>query len=132
MLLGNGHEDIDHLGVELCARTAANLFAGVIEGQGFTVWAVADHGVERVSDGKDSRPEWNLFAPKGAGIAAAVKKLLVSKHDFRRIAQERDANQHVIADFAMLAHDLLFVVVERAGFAKDAVGNGHLSDVVEE
>jgi len=42
---GDGHEDVDHFGVELGAGAAADFFAGVGHGKGTAVGAVADHGV---------------------------------------------------------------------------------------
>ena len=69
---------------------------------------------------------------QAARIAGAIKKLLMGQHDFRSVAQKRYPNQHVVADLAVAAHDLLFVVVERPWLAQDAVGNGHFADIVKE
>src|SRR5581483_487753 len=67
-----------------------------------------------------------------AGIAGTIEKFLVSEDDFRGIAQKRDANEHVVADLAVFAHDLLFIVRERPGLAQNTVWNRHFADVVEE
>ena len=130
MLLGDGGEDFDDLGIELRAGAAADFFAGVRERKGFAIGAVADHGVERVGDSENTGPEGDLIALEAAGIAGAVVELLVSEDDFGGIAEERDADEHVVADFAVFAHDLLFVVCKGTGFAENAIGDGHLADVV--
>src|SRR5580704_13834422 len=132
MFFGDGKEDFDYLRVELGAGAAADFFAGVGEWKGFAVRAVADHGVERVGDGENASAQGDLLAFEAAWIAGAIEELLVGEDDFRGIAKKRDANQHVVADFAVLAHDLLFVVGERAGLAENAVGNSHFADVVKE
>ena len=119
-------------GVELRAGAALDLFARVRERQSLAIGAVADHGVQRVRDGENARAEGNLLALQAARIAGAVEEFLVSEDDFCGVAQEGNADQHVVADFAVLAHDLLFVIGERAGLAQNAVGNGHLADVVQE
>ncbi len=81
----------------------------------------------------------NMRAPSGmasplqpARITGAVEIFLVGQHDFGGLAQEWDADQHVVADLAVRAHDRAFVVGQRTGLAQDAVGNGHLADVVQE
>ena len=132
MLLGNGHEHVDDLGVKLAAGAAFDFFTGVGHRQSSTVGAVADHGVERIRNRKNASTERNLFALQAAGIARAVKKLLVCQDDFSGVAQKRDANQHVVADLAVFAHFLFFRVIEGAGFTQNAVGDGHFADVVEE
>ena len=128
----DGGEDFDHFGVELRAGAAANFFASVAHWQGFAVGAVADHGVERISDGENAGAEGDLIAFEAAGVAAPVEEFLVSEDDFGGITQERDADEHVVADFAVRAHDLLFIVGEGPRFAENAVGDGHFADVVEE
>jgi len=132
MLFGDGGEDFDDFGVELRAGAAANFFAGVGHRQSAAVGAVTDHGVERVGDRENAGAEGNLVAFQAARIAGAVVELLVSKDDFRRIAEKRDADEHVVADFAVLAHDLLFVIGQRAWFAENAVGDSHFADIMKE
>src|SRR5712692_6119259 len=132
VLLRNGHKHVDYRWVELAAGAALNLFAGMGHRQSSAVRTVADHGIERIRDGKDARSERNLFALQPPRVTGAVKKLLVSEHDFRSIAQKRNANQQVVADLAVFAHDLFFVVVQGTWFAKYAIGNGHFADIVEE
>src|SRR5713101_9042749 len=132
VLLRNGHKHVDDRGVKLTAGAALNLFAGMGHRQSSAVRTVADHGIERIRDGKDARTERNLVALQSPGVTRAVKKLLVRENDFRGIAQKRNANQHVVADLAVLAHSLFFRVVQRTGLAKNSVLNGHLADIVEE
>src|SRR6266446_8748317 len=132
VLLRNGHKHIDYRWIKLAPGAALNLVAGMGHGQGSAVGTVADHGIHRIRDGKDARTERNLFTLQSAGVARAVKKLLVRENDLRGVAQKRNANQHVVADLAVFAHDLFFVVVQGTWFAQDAVGNGHLADIVEE
>src|SRR6516225_5831146 len=125
------HKHFDYFRVELATGAALDFFARVRHWQRPAVRAVADHGIERIGDGEDARSERNLVSSQPARVAGAVVKLLVREHDFRGIAKKRDANQHVIAAFAMSAHDFLLVLVEGTGLSEDAVGNGHLADVVE-
>jgi hypothetical protein len=132
VLFWDGEEDFDHFGIELGAGTAADFIARMAHRKSFAVGAVADHGVEGVGDGEDARSEWNFFAAEAAGITGAVKEFLVGENDFGGIAEKGNARQDVVADFAVSAHDLFFVVVERAGFAEDGIGNGHFADVVKE
>src|SRR5580692_7810666 len=132
VLLRDGGEDFDDFGVELGAGAAANFFAGVGHGESFAVRAVANHGVERIGNGENTGAEGDLITFEAAGVAGAVVELLVSEDDFGGIAEERDADEHVVADFAVLAHDLFFVVGERTGFAENAIGDSHFADVVEE
>ena len=106
----DGGEDFDDFGVELCARTAANFFAGVGHGESAAVRAVADHGVERIGDGEDAGTEGDLITFEAARVSGAVVELLVSENDLRSLPEERDADEHVVADLAMLAHNLFFVV----------------------
>jgi len=63
------------------------------------------------------RAPGNIVAFQAPRVTGAVKKFLVRQNDFRGIAQEWDADQHVVADFAMLAHNLLFVFVSGPGCA---------------
>src|SRR5713226_8519293 len=132
VLLWNGHKHIDYRGIKLAAGAALNLVAGMGHGQGSAVGTVADHGIHRIRDGKDARTERNLVALQSPGVTRAVKRLLVRENDFRGIAQKRNANQHVVADLAVLAHSLFFRVVQRTGLAKNSVLSGHLADIVEE
>jgi len=132
VLFRDGGEDFDDFGIELGAGAAANFFAGVGHGESFAVGAVADHGVEGIGDSENTGAERDLVALESAGVAGAVVELLVSEDDFGGIAKERDADEHVVADFAVLAHDLFFVVGERTGFAENAIRDGHFADVVEE
>src|SRR3984885_7020432 len=128
MLVGNRHEDFDYLRVKLRARAAANLFTGMGHRQSSAVGAVADHGVEGVGYGEYSGAEGDLLLFEATGIAGTVEKLLMGEDDLCSIPQERNANEHVVADLAVPAHDLLFVVVQGARFAEDDVRDGHLSD----
>src|SRR6266478_3812212 len=132
VLLWDSHKDVDDRWIKLASGAALNLVAGMGHGQGAAVGTVADHGIHRIRDGKDARTERNLVALQSPGVTRAVKKLLVRENDFRGVAQKRNANQHVVADLAVYAHDLLFVVVQGARFAQNAIGNGHLADIVEE
>lgn len=132
VLLGDGGEDFDDFGIELRAGAATNLFTSVAHRQSFAVGAVADHGVERIGDGEDAGAERNLIALEAARVAGAIEELLVGEHDLGSIPKERDANEHVVADLAMFAHDLLFVVGERSRFAENAIGDSHFADVMEE
>src|SRR5882762_9076872 len=75
VLFGDGHEDVDDLGIKLAARTALNLLAGVGHRESAAIGAIADHGVERVGDGEYAGAQRDLVALQAAGIAGAVKKL---------------------------------------------------------
>src|SRR6266446_3711772 len=43
VLFGDGHEDIDDLGIKLAARTALNLLARMGHGQSSAIGPIADH-----------------------------------------------------------------------------------------
>src|SRR5215831_242055 len=127
----DGHKHLDDFRIELAAGAALNFLARVRHRQRPAIRPVADHGIERVSNGENARSHRNLIASQPPRVARAVIKLLMREDDFCGIAEERDANQHVVADFAVRAHDFLFVVVERTGLSQNAVRNGHLADIVE-
>src|SRR5579859_2705512 len=103
-------EDLHDFGIELRPGAAANLFAGMGHGQSAAVRAVADHRVERIGDRENARSQGYLVAPEASRIAGAVEKFLVGQYDFRSVPEKRDADKHVVANLAVLPHDLLFVV----------------------
>src|SRR6266436_8120430 len=132
MFFRNGQKDLDDLWVKLAAGATFDLFAGVGHRQGSAIRTVADHGIERIRNRKYARSQRNLITLQSAGIAGTVKELLMGEDDFCRVAQKRDANQHVVADFAVFAHFPFFRFIEWAGFAQDAVWDSHLANIVEE
>src|SRR6266850_6932564 len=81
VLLGDGHKDVNDLGIKLAARTALNLLAGMGHGQSPAIGPIADHSVQRVRDREYASSQRDLVAPQAARIARAVKKLLVGQHD---------------------------------------------------
>jgi len=111
MLFRDGQEDIDDFGIELSTGATADFFAGMANGKRFAIRAVADHGVERIRNGKYAGAERNLLAFEAARIAGAVKKFLVRENDFSGVAQKGNSNKHVVADLTVAAHDLFFVVI---------------------
>ena len=127
----DGEEYLDDARVELGAGAALDLFAGVGYGECAAVGAVGNHGVQGIGDGEYARADGDILAAEAAGVAGAVEELLVGEDDLGGVAEKGDASEHVVADLAVGAHDLLFLVVERAGLAEDAVGDGHLADIVE-
>src|SRR6516164_824129 len=131
MLLRDRQENFDNLRIELAAGASPDFLPRVWHREGPPIRPVADHGIERVGDGENTRPHRNLIASQAPGIARTVIKLLVREHNLRGIFKKWDANQHVVTDFAVRAHEFLFLVGKRAGFSQDAIGNGHLADVVE-
>ena len=100
-------------------------------GRAIAIVAVAQHGIESIGDGDDACPERNLFTAQATWIARTIEVLMVSQDDVSSISQERNASEHVIANLAVGADDLLFGVVERAGFAKNLAGDSHLADIVK-
>src|SRR6202166_4881969 len=117
MFLWDVHEYIHNLGIELRAGTPLNFAASVREWQSLSIGPVADHAVHGIGNCKNARSKLYIFALQFPGITGAIKKFLVSQHDFGGIAQERYANEHVVANIAVLPHDLLFFVVQRARLA---------------
>ena len=69
VLFGNGHKYVDDRRVKLAPGAALNLFASMRHRQGSAVGTVADHGIERIRDGKDARAERNLFTLQSPGVA---------------------------------------------------------------
>src|SRR5713226_5999702 len=132
MLLRNRQEYPDNSRVKLTARAALNFLTRMRHRQRFAIGPVADHGVERIGDGKYPRSKRNLVALQPARIARAVIEFLMRQHDLRGVPEKRDADQHVVPDLAVLAHDRLFIVVQGTGFPQDSIRNGHLADVVKE
>src|SRR3974390_1342222 len=132
MPVRDGEEHGDDFGIKLGAGAAANFVLGVGHRESAAVRAIANHGIESVGNGEYAGAERNLLAAEAMGVPGAVEKLLVSEDNFRRIAEKRNAAQHVVADFAVSAHDLFFVIVQGTRLAENGVGNSHLADVVEE
>src|SRR6266478_2528282 len=85
VLLRNGHKHIDYRWIKLASGPALCLVAGMGHGQGAPVGMVADHGFNRIRDGKHSRSERNLVALQSPGVTRPVKKLLVRDNDFRGV-----------------------------------------------
>lgn len=86
VLFGDREENLDDLGVELGSGTATDFLACVAHGEGAAVRSIADHGVERVSDGEDAGPKRDGIATQTARVTGAIKEFLVSENDLRRIA----------------------------------------------
>src|SRR5258708_13880883 len=131
MLFGNGKENFNHLGIELGARTPLNLLASVRHREGLAIGPVANHSIQGISNRKNARSKRNLVSLQTAGIAGAIEKLLMGEDDLRGIAEERDADQHFVADLTVRTHDLFFLIIQGARFAHDAIWDGHLPDVVK-
>src|SRR5258708_39881178 len=89
VLFGNRKKYFHDLGIKLSSRAPAYLFSRVGHRQSLAVRPVADHGIHCVGKRKDSRAKRNLLAAQSSRITGAVKKLLVRKHDLRRIAKKR-------------------------------------------
>src|SRR5215469_6620094 len=132
MLFRDGEKNPDDFGIKLGAGATANFLFGVGHRQRPSVRAIADHSVEGVGNGEYAGAKRNLLSAETAGIAGAVEEFLVGQNNLRRITKKRNAAQHVVADVAVRAHDLFFVIVQRARLAENGIGNGHLADVVEE
>ena len=131
MVFWNGEKDLDDFGVELRAGTAANFLARVRHRKGIAIGPVAQHGIESIGDGDDACPERNLFTAQATWIARTIEELMVGEDDFSGFTQEGNTREHVVANLTVGAHDLLLRVVERAGLAKNLVGDCHLADVVK-
>src|SRR5277367_370572 len=129
---GDGEKDLDDLGVELCSGATSDLVPGFGEAGSFAVGPVGGHGIKCVCDGEDARAKGNLFATQAAWIASSVELLLMGVDDLGGIAEEGDLADHLVAALAVLLHDGHLFGGESAGFEKNGVGGGDLSDVVEE
>src|SRR5438034_4264547 len=88
MLLRDGQENFHYLRIELAAGASPDFLPGVWHRECPPIRPVADHGIERVGDGEDTRPQRNLITSQAPGIARADKKLLVREHNFRGIAKK--------------------------------------------
>src|SRR5437773_4852245 len=91
MLFRDRHKNFDHFRIELAAGTPLDFLSRMRHRKCPAIRPVANHGVERVSDSKDARPQGNLVGLQAARIAGAVEKLLVRQDNFRGIAKEWDA-----------------------------------------
>src|SRR3981189_461958 len=99
--------------------------------QRLPVRSIGDHGVERVGNSENARPQRDLFPLQSARIARTIEKFLMRKHNLRSLPEEWDSSDHVEANFAMCAHDLTLFGREWPWFAQDQVRYCYLSDVVE-
>jgi hypothetical protein len=131
VLLGNRQKNFDNFGIELRAAAPANFLTRMGKRQRPAIRLVGNHRIERVRDREYPRPQRNLFALQTARIAGSIEEFLVRENNLRGIAEEWDADQHVVADLAVLAHDLLFIVIQGTRFAQDAIRDGHLANVVK-
>src|SRR6266404_2211029 len=107
MLFRNGEKYFNYFRIKLRSRAALNFLSRVRHWQRPAIRAVADHGVHAVSNGEYSGAERDLLALQSTRVAGPVKEFLVSQHNLRCVAQERNSNHHVIADLAVSAHDAL-------------------------
>src|SRR5437879_2185333 len=128
----HGEKHLDHCGIKLCGGAALDFFPGVRDGQGAAVRPIGDHGVKRVRDGEYARPQRDSLAAQAARVTRAIVELLVRQNDFRGVAKKWDAAEHGVANLAVPPHDVALLIGERAGLAQDLVGDGHLTDVVQE
>src|ERR1035437_5600011 len=130
-LVGNLEEDFDDGRIELGAGAAQHLLARGIEASCGAVGTVACDGVKRVGDSENTRADRDFDPSQTARITAAVKVFLVSENDCRRLVEEWDLAQNIVAEGAVLAHDSLFFGRESAGLLQDVVRNGHLANIVK-
>ena len=82
VLFRDRQEYIHDLRIELRSGAAANLFAGMGNGQCLAVGSIADHRVERIGNRKYSCAEGNLLSFEPTRITGAIEKFLVRQHDF--------------------------------------------------
>ena len=112
-------EEVDDLGVELGARVDAKLVERRLVVARRLVRPVVDHGVVRVGDGYDARPERDLLAPQPVRIAAAVEVLVVVEHDRHRLAQRGGLLQDHLTDARVLPDRLPVEVRESRRLVQD-------------
>src|SRR5215467_1727182 len=129
---GNGHERGYHPGIEVRARTAADLRARRLQRHRARVRTIVGHGVERVGHREDAGAQRNALAAQTFGIAVAVPPLVVVVDDGHRAREEGDVLQEPPPHFRMRAHHLPLLRAEGARLEEDRVGDPDLADVVED
>ena len=108
-------EELHELGIELDAAVAPKLGDGLRVGDRGPVRATGDHGLVRVGDRHDARPDRDLLAGEAVGIAATVEPLVVVEHDRGRVAQRAGLFEDDLADLGVLGDDPPFGLVQFAG-----------------
>ena len=81
-------KDAHYGGIKLNALKANDLFAGRPNGLRGAVGTVGGDGIERVSYGKNSGAQWNLFSFELAGISGAIELFLVGVNDLGGLGEE--------------------------------------------
>src|SRR5436305_1874606 len=75
-------------------------------GHGFPIRTVGAHRVERIGNGDDGRPNGQLGTADAVWIAPAIVPLVVSTDQPCHLLEVGKVPENVVADVAMLAHQL--------------------------
>jgi hypothetical protein len=118
--------------VELAAGARPQLLERALEGHGRAVGAVAGHGVEGVAGECDAARDGDRFTGEPVGVPAAVEALVLGAHGRREVLEPGRAGDDALAHDRVLAHQLPFLLVERALLLEDDVGDADFADVVQQ
>ena len=120
-------------GVELRARAARELGAGVLERQRLAVRAVGRHRVEGVAGADDPRLDRDVVAGEAVGVAGAVPALVAGADDPPTLASRPPTCSSIRCPSTVcVLHHGPLGVVERAVLVDDLVRDADLAYVVEE
>ncbi len=125
-------EQLYHLGIEPAPRGSFQLRAGLLHRHGLPVGAIGGHGAERIRDGDDPGLERDRGAHEALRVARPIPALVVVQH---RIGERRHGGhlaQQARADHRVQANLAPFVLVQRARLEQDPLGDGDLTDVVQQ
>ncbi len=106
-------------------------FQRILVRHGSTVGAVGGQRIVDVRDLQDPGFQRNGVATKAVRIAAAIHLFMVMANDGKDGAKRFEGRADFFSDDGMLAHDLDFVCIQRAGFKEDTFRHGKFADVMK-
>ena len=116
----------------MAARTTHHFIAGFLEGDGFVVRALEDHGVDGINDRKTACANRNFFTPKALRITATIEFFMMGVHNLAGRAEKIDIRQKISPVLGVPAHDEPLVFIQRTWLKQHGVRNFQFTDVVQE
>src|SRR5438128_7966074 len=124
-------KDLDDAGIPLLSAPRVEASACLIAAEPRPVRTVADHGIPRICDRNDPRPERDRRPAQVVWVAGAVDALVMVPNDRKVVgdAPQREADSLTFG--GVLAHPRELLIVEGSWLQKDRVGDRDLPQIVQ-